>query len=131
MSGPRQIAAALLLGAAALPSLAAARPADCLVQVEGRTLINGPCDFTAEAGGDFTLTLGSRKAQVMVDPGARMGRAFYEDSASGEPPGVADARRDGACWGRAAAIRVCAWQPGERPAAYRNLPPASGSAPPR
>ncbi|MBS7791994.1 hypothetical protein KTR66_18485 [Roseococcus sp. SDR] len=124
MSARHPIAAALLLGLAALPCPAGARPADCLVQVEGRTLINGPCDFAAEAGGDFTVTLGPRKAQVMVDPGARQGRAFYEDSASGEPPGVADVRRDGACWGQPRAIRVCAWQPGERPAAYRNLPAA-------
>lgn len=124
MSARRLIAMGLLLGAAGLPGPALARPADCLVQMDGRTLINGPCEFTSEAGGDFTLTLGSRKAQVMVDPGSRMGRAFYEDSASGAPPGVADARRDGACWGRAAAIRVCAWQPGERPAAFRDLPAA-------
>lgn len=37
--------------------MTAARPADCLVQIEGRTLINGTCDFT----------LGSRVARVMVD----------------------------------------------------------------
>lgn len=111
-----------------VPGVAAARPADCLVQIEGRTLINGNCDFDAQPNGDFTVKLGSRAAQVMVDPGSRTGRASYEDPASGEPPGVADVRRDGACWGEARAIRVCAWQPGQRPAAYRDLPAAQAAA---
>jgi len=118
-----QMAAALAAGLL-LPALAAARPADCLVQIENRILINGTCTFDAAPNGDFTLTLGSRTARVMVDPDGRLGRAFYEDPASGEPPGVSDVRREGTCWGRPAAIRVCAWQPGERPAAFRNLPAA-------
>ena len=124
----RMIAAAALLAGAVLPGAAAARPADCLVQIEGRTLINGTCEFEAEPNGDFSVTLGSRVARVMVDPGSREGRAFYEDSASNEPPGVADVRRDGGCWGRPSAIRVCAWQLDQRPAAYRNLPAAIAPA---
>lgn len=121
-------AAALVVGLL-LPAVAGARPADCLVQIEGRTLINGECNFEAAPNGDFTVTLGSRVAQVMVDPGSRLGRASYQDPASGEPPGVADVRRDGACWGEVRAIRVCAWQPGQRPAAFRNLPAAEAAAP--
>ncbi|MBU8544774.1 MULTISPECIES: hypothetical protein [Roseomonadaceae] len=121
-----RIAAALAAGVL-LPGLAAARPADCLVQIEGRTLVNGTCDFEAEPSGDFTVTLGSRTARVMVDPDGRLGRASYEDSASGEPPGVADVQRDGACWGRPNVIRVCAWAVGARPAAYQSLPAAEGA----
>lgn len=116
--------AAALVAGVLLPGLAAARPADCLVQIEGRTLINGTCEFAAEPNGDFTLTLGTRRAQLMVDPDRRQGRAFYEDPASGEPSGVADVRREGECWVRRNVIRVCAWGAGQRPAAFQNLPAA-------
>lgn len=111
-------AALPILGATLLLSLpAAARPADCLVVMEGRSYIDGPCDFTAEAGGDFTVTLGPRSAKVMVDPGSRDGRAFYEDATPASPQSwvIGDVRRDGACW-RNRVGRVCAWEPGQRPA---------------
>lgn len=116
--------AATLVAGALLPQLASARQADCLVQIEGRTLINGSCEFAAEPNGDFTLTHGTRRAQVMVDGERRQGRAFYEDPASGEPPGVANVRREGECWVRPNVIRVCAWGAQQRPAAFQNLPAA-------
>lgn len=111
--------AAALVAATLMPCLAEARPADCLVQIEGHMQINGTCEFSAEPNGDFSVTLGSRTARVMVDPGSREGRATFEDTASGEPPGVADVQREGACWVQPA-VRICAWQPGQRPAAFRN-----------
>ena len=76
-------AAAALVAGVLLPGIAAARPADCLVQVEGRTLINGDCTFGAEPNADFAVTLGSRMAQVMVNPASRLRRASYQDPASG------------------------------------------------
>jgi len=112
-------AAPLLALCATLPlsRSALARPADCLVVMDGRSYIDGRCEFAAEAGGDFTVTLGTRSARVMVDPGARAGRAFYEDSAPSAPEAwvIGDVRRDGACW-RNRVGRVCAWEPGQRPA---------------
>lgn len=127
----RRIIMGAALGAGVLlPGLAAARPADCLVQVEGRTLINGTCEFEADPSGDFTVTLGSRVARVLVGSDGQLGRASFEDSASGEPPGVANVRRDGACWGRPEVIRVCAWRVGARPAAHQNLPAAEGARAP-
>ena len=127
----RRVTLAMALAAGLLPpGLAVASPADCLVQIEGRTLINGTCDFAGQPNGDFALTLGTRRAQVMVDPDRRLGRASYEDPASGQPPGVADVRRDGDCWGRPNVIRVCAWQAGARPAAFQNLPAAEAARAP-
>lgn len=55
---------------------AEARQAECLVVMEGQSYIDGACEFEAEPNGDFTITLGRRSARVMVDPGAREGRAF-------------------------------------------------------
>lgn len=123
----RMITAAVLLAGGFLSDLAVARPADCLVQIEGRTLINGTCEFEAEPNGDFSVTLGSGVARVMV-AGSREGRAWYEDKASGGPPIISDVRRNGGCWGESSTMRVCAWQPGQRPAAYRNLPVATSAA---
>lgn len=127
------------LGALALlPRAATARPADCLVVMEGRSYIDGRCDFAAEAGGDFTVTLGTRSAKVMVDPGARAGRAFYEDASPATPESwvIGDVRRDGACWANRVG-HVCAWEPGQRPARRSEAPGAvlaqakpGGAAPP-
>lgn len=112
-----RIAGMLLLGGLALlPGTAMARPADCLVVVNGQAMIDGRCDFVSEPGGDFTVTLGTRSAKVMVDPGSREGRAFYEDTAPADPKSwvIGDVRRNGACW-IVGNSRVCAWAPGGRP----------------
>lgn len=111
---------------ASLPGAAMARPADCSLIIEGKPVIDGSCDFTAEKDGSFAMSAGSIKANVMVDPGSRTGRAFYEDSS---PRGgswvIGDVNRDGACWANKVG-RLCAWDPGARP---RSATPPVAQAP--
>lgn len=103
-------------------STATARPAECLVVIEGRNLMDGPCDFQSEAGGDFTVTQGSRTAKVTVDPGSREGRAFFQDTSPRNPQSLVwDVRRQGACWVDGTS-RICAWSVGQRPQAQAPMP---------
>lgn len=113
-----------------LPGFALARPADCSLVAEGKTLIDGRCEFTSEADGSFIVTAGAISANVMVDPGAREGRAFYEDKSprTGGSFVIGDVRRDGACWANKVG-RVCAWAVGARPAPAGGAP--SAPPPPR
>ena len=107
----------ILLSALLPVGAAEARPADCLVVLEGRTYIDGQCDFQAENGGDFTIRQGSRTAKVTVDPGSREGRAFFEDTSPRNPQSLVwDVRRQGACWVDGSS-RICAWDIGQRPQA--------------
>lgn len=116
------------IGLAILPGVATARPADCSLIVEGKPVIDGSCDFTAEKDGSFAISAGSIKANVMVDPGSRTGRAFYEDSS---PRGgswvIGDVNRDGACWANKVG-RLCAWDPGARPRSAATSGPAVAQA---
>jgi len=105
--------AAIVLMAACVA--AEARPADCLVVIEGRVRMDGPCEFRPGSGGDFTITTGSVEVQVMVDPGSREGRASYVDhSPRSREALVWDVRREGACWVDRTS-RICAWSVGQRP----------------
>jgi len=65
-----------------LPGFALAKPADCSLVVEGKTRIEGCCDFSSEKDGSFT---------------AWEGRAFYEDKSprNGGFWVISDFRRDG------------------------------------
>jgi hypothetical protein len=106
----------LLAGAFLLPQAAEARPADCLVVMEGRTYIDGPCEYESYPEGHFMVTLGRRSARVMVDIGFRGGHALYEDTSpdNREARAIGDVHRDGSCWINRVG-RVCAWPPGQRP----------------
>jgi hypothetical protein len=113
----RLLALPLLAGAFLLPQAAEARPADCLVVLEGRTYIDGPCEYESFPEGHFIVTLDRRSAKVMVDIGFRVGHALYEDTAPANPEArlIGDVHREGSCWINRVG-RVCAWQPGQRPA---------------
>ncbi|AVO46744.1 hypothetical protein C6569_17660 [Phreatobacter cathodiphilus] len=113
----------LLAGAAA-----EARPADCLVVLEGRVRMDGPCEFRPGSGGDFTITAGSVEVQVMVDPGSREGRASYVDNSPRSREALVwDVRREGACWVDRTS-RICAWSVGQRPSRDGGRPgPGGGS----
>ena len=95
----------------ALP--AQARPAKCLLQVEGKTYIDGPCNFEPSRKGDgsFQITGESGKhfAYVYVE-GDRTAAAHWNgilgENRAHDPLGTLT--RDGACWSNATA-KLCAW----------------------
>ena len=123
---------ALTLGLLTLSGAPAhAKPADCLFEIDGKTLIDGACQFVAGRGGDFRIfTLKGAGIEYAVE---------IERGPSGEALGVwnGDAgyprtqsqigllRPAGACWSNARA-RVCAWRLGE--ARYFVEAPASGAS---
>jgi hypothetical protein len=106
--------AALLLGCT-LPSLAQARPADCLMVIEGRSWIDGRCDFDADPDGSFRL-LGQRWFTYVsvMSPGVAEASWNGKEAASHAQEPLGELRRNGACW-ESATVRICAWGPGARP----------------
>lgn len=102
------LAAALIATAAG----AQARTADCLVRVDGLTVIDGPCEFTGIDGdGSFAVATldGGYFAQVLVTRAGQAEGYWNEERWSGHahtPLGVLV--RDDACWSNGLAT-VCAW----------------------
>jgi hypothetical protein len=110
---PRLLAAALALVCIALPALAqSGRPADCLLFIDGREYIRGPCTFSPiDTDGSFQImSLNGRTfAQVLISrPG--FGDGYWNGGEYGnhahDPLGPL--RRDEACWSNDRAS-VCAW----------------------
>ncbi len=110
---------AALLGLAlptlAAPTLAQARPADCLMTVQGKTYIQGSCNFDADPDGSFRL-LGQRffAYVTVVSPGLAEASWNGTVAASHAQEPLGELRRNGACW-QSATVRLCAWAPGTRP----------------
>jgi hypothetical protein len=112
------LAATIAMGLA-VSSPAHARTARCVVAVEGRVLMNGPCDFQPEGrDGSFSLVAVNPQAWLMPDVGTLSLRVMK--------PGVAEifvvgerasrwgpARRSKtkkACWvGSRGDFRICAY----------------------
>lgn len=123
----RSFASALILVPAVLfySSSGFAKQVDCLVTDKTATYIDGACEFkTTDRNGSFTLTLDTIELKLMADPGAKTGRAYYDDTASSEASWVTDVERDGACW-KHNDVQICAWA-GSRPASGK-AKTASGS----
>ena len=112
--------AAAALATLSLASAARAEPAECLIEIRGRALVNGSCDvdfrrdggFTAEGksadGASVTLSAfaegrGRASGLLNIETGKRHS---YDDT------GPLDRR--GRCW-QNAGVRACAWKPGTRP----------------
>ncbi len=111
--GPALVLASLFLFDT---SVVHAKQADCLIADKDKTYVDGPCEFkTTDKDGSFTLTLDTIELKLMADPGAKAGRAYYEDSASSEASWVTDVERDDACW-KHNDVQICAWA-GSRPGA--------------
>lgn len=94
-------------------SLADARPAQCLLQVDGRVYIDGDCDFkplTAGAG-DFQITgAGGKYFAYFYVEGPNLGSGHW-NGAIGEARAhtpLGTLQRDGACWANAT-VKLCAW----------------------
>lgn len=92
---------------------AQARPAKCLLEVEGRTYIDGPCDFASLRSGDgsFLITGASGKhfAYVYVEDGEKASahwNGILGENRAHDPLGTLT--RDGACWANSR-VKLCAW----------------------
>ncbi|WP_050526520.1 hypothetical protein [Pseudorhodobacter aquimaris] len=95
---------------AALP--AQARPAKCLMEVNGKAYIDGACDFEAlDKTGSFKISAPDFLyfAYVNVDvPGIAKGYWNEEKGANHAHTPLGTLKRDGACW-RNKAAKLCAW----------------------
>ncbi|AWN45162.1 hypothetical protein DK419_01480 [Methylobacterium terrae] len=99
------VPAAIVLTVAAVPLLAAPVTRGCFLSVDGRVLVDRPCDVDAMADGSFTFNTADRGGQVdYVAFVSRTGPATAQASWNGERGAThADAplgpvRREGACW---------------------------------
>lgn len=103
----RLSAIALLTVASGLSGTATAETIrQCELTVEGKTYIQGRCDYDAIGGGDFVIREGKYFAYVYVSPEPN---GYW----NGDPPGnhahaaLGDLKRSKGCWSNATA-KVCA-----------------------
>jgi hypothetical protein len=108
---------------------ASAKPSDCLFEVNGQKIIDGPCQFVVGRGGSFRIfTLRGSGLEYVAEVN-RVGpeQAFGAwNGQQGEPiPRITLGvlMPSGACWTNAHA-RVCAWQLGE-PRYFIEAPPVT------
>jgi hypothetical protein len=105
---------ALLLTTAALQ--AEARPADCRLVIDQKTLMDGPCEFDAGSDGSFRMEDDGHVALVMVtQPGRGEGQWTQKPEVRSSYKEVKGLRRQGACW-TSGNNSFCAWAVGQRPA---------------
>jgi hypothetical protein len=94
---------------------------ECLLQVDGQTYIDGPCNIELVKGGSFSIAVGETQASkysahVTRDPDTGRATGFW-NGADAAPAGHEDLGnlvRDEGCWFNERA-KVCAWKPGTRP----------------
>lgn len=98
-----------------LPLTAQASPAKCLIKVDGKTYLDGVCEFTPQDGGGFTIGVGSAahsKYFAYVSEGDNTDTSYgywngvEANSAAHDSLGLM--LRDGACRYNKRA-RICAW----------------------
>lgn len=99
----------LLLGFSAHAS-----PAKCLLQVDGKTYLNGICNFENEGNGSFTIGTGSVNASryfaYVLVWGNGTAHAYWngEEAGPNAHDNLGPVKRDGACRYNSR-VRVCAW----------------------
>lgn len=105
-------AIAALTATAAAAEIDVARPADCLLVVQGQELIRGRCSFTPlDADGSFTISglNGKWFAYVLVEgPGRAQGYWNGTPFAGHAQDPLGPLHREDACWLNDTAS-VCAW----------------------
>jgi hypothetical protein len=116
------IPAAIAALAAALPTGAGtasgkSRPARCAVSGGAEAPYRGPCLFTAERGGSFTLTPARGRTLVgdvasvsvfILRPGTAEVRGLTTDGVNSRWGEARRSRRDGACWD-GSDFRICVY----------------------
>jgi hypothetical protein len=119
-------AAAFTAVAGAMPAKAAPRRADCLIVVDGKTYVNGPCQYDPfDTDGSFTLgdyvithrgvdAAHTRGRGTFVQIDASNGTATWNEGGAYHAQAELGAvHKAGACWVGARA-KVCAWKIGEK-----------------
>ena len=105
---------AIAIALAVLVSGAAwAAPGKCLLVVDGKTYLHGPCPVEVERNGSFSIGTGPRAsyfAYVNVDDGSRA-KGYWNETrgASHAHSDLGDLNRNGPCWSNARAI-ICGWR---------------------
>jgi hypothetical protein len=112
--GIKAFAAAGLLVAA--PGIASAFTGACLLEVDHKTYLDGPCNIELSIHGSFSLGVGEHSrseffAYVNLDPKAAKAAGFWNgpEAASHAHHSLGALTREGACWINSRA-RVCAWR---------------------
>lgn len=101
------MAVVAICGLTGSTAMAAERQALCKFTVEGKTYINGPCNFESDPDGSFRMWDNVHTVYVNVDGNTaeaswnKNPKSFHADS----PLGML--KRDGACW-KSATAQVCA-----------------------
>jgi hypothetical protein len=103
----------VLVAGASAPATSAT--IDCFMSVEGKVLIDGPCQYRSMEGGSFQIGNKWHFAQVALSrTGAAQGFWNEEAGANHAHTPLGDLIRNGGCWVNKIA-RLCAWKPGTRP----------------
>lgn len=128
------LASGLALAAFTSATGVQASPAKCLMIINGRTLIDGPCEFDREPNGSFRLESTTHIGHVMVNRGdTGEGSWTTKPEVRSNFRNTSTLRRKGACWTGDNAT-FCAWAISQGPQmqAPQN-PPALpfAQAPPR
>jgi hypothetical protein len=89
------------------------RAARCLLEIDGRTIIDGVCPFVPQAGGDFSIgddegPIGFFALVQIESPGLARGYWNGEQYATHAHSSLGWLERNDACWENERA-RVCAW----------------------
>lgn len=102
----------IIIGATLLASASAwAAPGKCLLVVDGKTYLNGPCPVDIGPGGSATIGGGGRYFSVVNPTGEGVAKGYWneEPGARHAHSDLGDLRRNGACWTNERAV-VCAWR---------------------
>ena len=100
---------------------------ECLLEVDGKTYIDGPCNIEMDQDGSFSIGAGgtqpskyfARATRYKDSPRFAGGVWNGVEAASEAHDRLGDMSGGGGCWVNERAS-ICAWQPGQRPA---DIPP--------
>lgn len=101
-----------LAAALCLSTAAAARPADCLLEVAGTIYVNGPCDFEPFGGDGSFIVRGPGVVYFayvsVIAPGVAEGSWNADPQSTHAHAPLGRLYRNEACWSNDYAT-VCAW----------------------
>ena len=111
----RTLSLLLLIACGAVPNLAEAKTGRCILEVNGRSYLQGPCEITIQdKQGSFSIGAGPTHrakyfAYVNMDDDGAHGYWNETPDASHAHADLGMLKRDGACWKNSTA-RVCAFR---------------------